>query len=103
METVQRAFVFPMMDTTIILPWPLSARSLTSTYCYISTMSFAGADLLAKLKVLANASKSDLVLAADYVSTTKDGTERLNFTAFYEAHLPAKGISVGKGSGPGKG
>ncbi|MFM2159429.1 MAG: hypothetical protein RLZZ124_1903, partial [Cyanobacteriota bacterium] len=33
----------------------------------------------------------------------KDGTERLNFTAFYEALLEAKGVSLGdSGSGRGK-
>jgi len=43
------------------------------------------------------ASKSDLVRAAGYVSTKKDGTERLNFTAFYEALLEAKGVSLSQG------
>lgn len=33
-----------------------------------------------------------------YVSTKKDGTERLNFTAFYEALLEAKGMNLGTGS-----
>jgi hypothetical protein len=61
-----------------------------------------GADLLAKVKEMGDASKSDLVRACGYVSTKKDGTERLNFTAFYEALLEAKGVSLGEG-GPGKG
>jgi hypothetical protein len=56
-----------------------------------------GADLLAKVKELGDASKSDLVRSAGYVSTKKDGTERLNFTAFYEALLEAKGVSLGEG------
>ena len=30
-----------------------------------------------------------------YVSTKKDGRERLNFTAFYEALLGAKGVKLG--------
>ena len=40
-----------------------------------------------------------------YVSTKKDGGERLNFTAFYEALLEAKGVSLGVGGvgGVGKG
>ncbi len=59
-----------------------------------------GADLLAKVKELGDVSKSDLVRAAGYVSTKKDGSERLNFTAFYEALLEAKGVSLGSsGSG----
>jgi hypothetical protein len=60
-----------------------------------------GADLLAKVKELGDASKSDLVRAAGYVSTKKDGSERLNFTAFYEALLEAKGVSLGDGGGGG--
>ena len=40
------------------------------------------------------------------MSTKKDGSERLNFTAFYEALLGAKGVSLGTdsvGRGTGKG
>jgi hypothetical protein len=66
-------------------------------------MALAGSDLLAKVKELGDASKSDLVRAAGYVSTKKDGSERLNFTAFYEALLEAKGVSLGDGAGKGKG
>ena len=63
-----------------------------------------GSDLLAKVKDLGDASKSDLVRACGYVSTKKDGSERLNFTAFYEALLEAKGLSLGSdGAGKGKG
>jgi hypothetical protein len=51
-----------------------------------------GTELLAKVKELGDASKSDLVRSAGYVSTKKDGTERLNFTAFYEALLEANFI-----------
>ncbi len=66
-------------------------------------MTLTGSDLLAKVKELGDASKSDLVRAAGYVSTKKDGSERLNFTAFYEALLEAKGVSLGYGNGKGKG
>ena len=64
-----------------------------------------GSDLLAKVKELGDVSKSDLVKACGYVSTKKDGGYRLNFTAFYEALLEAKGVSLatGGGSGIGKG
>ena len=44
-----------------------------------------GSDLLTKVKELGDVSKSDLVRSCGYVSTKKDGGERLNFTAFYEA------------------
>lgn len=60
-----------------------------------------GADLLAKVKELGDVSKSDLVRGCGYVSTKKDGTERLNFTAFYEALLEAKGMNLGGGHGRG--
>jgi hypothetical protein len=58
-----------------------------------------GSDLLAKVKELGDASKSELVRSCGYLSTKKDGTERLNFTAFYEALLEAKGVSLGNGAG----
>jgi hypothetical protein len=66
-------------------------------------MALTGSDLLAKIKEQSDASRSDLVRAAGYVSTKKDGSERLNFTAFYEALLEAKGVSLGEGNGNGKG
>ncbi len=64
-----------------------------------------GSDLLTKVKDLGDVSKSDLVRACGYVSTKKDGSERLNFTAFYEAVLEAKGVSLGEtgSAGIGKG
>ena len=63
-----------------------------------------GTDLLAKVKELGDVSKSDLVRSCGYVSSKKDGSERLNFTAFYEALLEAKGVSLGEhGNGKGKG
>jgi hypothetical protein len=62
-----------------------------------------GADLLAKVKEMGDASKSDLVRACGYVSSKKDGSERLNFTAFYEALLNAKGLDFGASTKTGKG
>ncbi len=63
-----------------------------------------GTDLLVKVKALGDASKSALVRECGYVSTKKDGSERLNFTAFYESLLEAKGLSLGSDSaGRGKG
>ncbi len=59
-----------------------------------------GSDLLAKVKELGDAGKSEIVRACGYVSTKKDGSERLNFTAFYEALLEAKGLELG-GAGRG--
>ena len=65
-----------------------------------------GSELLSKVKELGEVSKSELVRECGYVSTKKDGGERINFTAFYEALLGAKGISLGidgGGRGAGKG
>ena len=57
-----------------------------------------GAELLAKVKDLGDVSKTDLATACGYVSKKKDGSNRVNFTAFYEALLNAKGIELGGGS-----
>lgn len=51
-----------------------------------------GGELLAKIKELGDVGKSDLVRACGYFSQRPDGSERLNFTDFYEALLEAKGI-----------
>lgn len=53
-----------------------------------------GDDLIAKVKELGDASKSDIVRSCGYVSTNKDGTERLHFTSFYEALLEASENSL---------
>ena len=64
-----------------------------------------GSDHLKTVKGLGEVSKSDLIRACGYVSNKKNGAERLNFTAFYEALLEAKGVSLGVGGvgGVGKG
>ena len=62
-----------------------------------------GVELLAQVKELGDVSKSELVRGCGYVSTKKDGGERLNFTAFYEALLEAKGLSLSDGGGKGGG
>ena len=64
---------------------------------------FTGRELLAKVKEIGDVSKSELVRECGYVSTKKDGTERLNFTSFYEALLGVKGVSLGtESAGRGK-
>ena len=62
-----------------------------------------GSELLAKVKELGDVGKSEIVRSCGYVSTKKVGTERLNFTAFYEALLEAKGVELGKATTVGKG
>jgi len=66
-------------------------------------MLLSGSELLARVKELGDVSKSDLVRSCGYVSSKKDGAERLNFTAFYEALLEAKGVSLSDGNGKGRG
>ena len=56
-----------------------------------------GTDLLAKVKELGDVSKTELATQCGYVSKKKDGSDRVNFTAFYEALLGAKGIELGGG------
>lgn len=53
-----------------------------------------GPALLAKIKELGDVSKSELVRSCGYYSTKSDGSERLNFTGFYEALLEAKGANI---------
>jgi hypothetical protein len=65
-------------------------------------MTLTGSDLLAKVKELGDASKSDLVRTCGYLSTKTDGSERLNLTAFFEALLEAKGVDL-SGHGKAKG
>ena len=60
-----------------------------------------GPERLAKVKDLGEASNTELVRAPGYVSTKEDGSERLNFTAFYEALLEARGIHLGPARGDG--
>ena len=56
-----------------------------------------GTELLTKVKELGDVSKTDLATQCGYVSKKKDGSDRVNFTAFYEALLGAKGIELGSG------
>ena len=53
-----------------------------------------GAELIARVKELGEVTKAELVRGCGYASTGKDGRERLNMTAFYEALLEAKGVSL---------
>jgi hypothetical protein len=69
------------------------------------TMSepLTGAELIAKVKAMPGASKSELVRACGYVSAKKAGGERLNFTAFYEAMAVAQGAPLPQGDAGGGG
>ena len=85
----------------IMIDIHLQARLVVS-YPMGTNQMLTGTDLLTEVKDLGDASKSDLVKACGYVSTKKDGGERLNFTAFYEALLEAKGVNLSNG-GPAVG
>jgi len=62
-----------------------------------------GTDLLQRIKQLGDAPRAELVRGCGYVSRRKDGGERLNFTAFYEALLEARGMSLGAARRRGSG
>ena len=62
-----------------------------------------GSDLLTKVKELGDVSKTDMAVACGYVSKKKDGSDPVNFTAFYEALLSAKGVELGGTSSVGMG
>ena len=62
-----------------------------------------GAELLTKVKELGDVSKTELATQCGYVSKKKDGSDRVNFTAFYEALLGAKGVELGGNAYVGKG
>ena len=82
-------------------PMPPNVYAERSQMLRISML--VGTELLTKVKELGDVSKSELVRSCGYVSSKKDGAERLNFTAFYEALLEAKGLHFGGGNGGGTG
>ena len=53
-----------------------------------------GDQLLAKLDQLQGLSRSELVRACGYATSSVDGREHLHFTDFYEAVLEAKGVHL---------
>ena len=65
----------------------------------------AGAELLAKVKELGDAPKTELAKGCGYIVTKKDGFEQVKFTKFYEALLEAKGLTFSTNAfgGVGKG
>lgn len=54
----------------------------------------SGPLLLEAVKSNRTLNKTDLVRLCGFVTELEDGTERLNFTAFYEALLLAKGLDI---------
>ena len=54
-----------------------------------------GSELVAKVKELGHLSKTEIAIACGYASKMKDGSDRVDFTAFYTAILDSKGITLG--------
>ena len=78
--------------------------SLELTKSLLPRLVLTGQELLSKVKEMGDAPKTELATACGYVSKKKDGSDRVNFTAFYEALLNAKGIDLGSnGKSVGKG
>ena len=63
----------------------------------------SGPELLAKVKELGDAPKTDLAKGCGYIVTKKDGSEQVKFTQFYEALLEAKGLSFSTNGSSGVG
>ena len=62
-----------------------------------------GAELLAKVKELGDAPKTELAKGCGYIVTKKDGSEQVKFTQIYEALLEAKGLTFATGGSAGIG
>ena len=62
-------------------------------------MPLNGADLLTAVQTMRTLPRAEIVRRCGYVSVSDSGHERLNYTAFFEALLAAKGLHLGhKGS-----
>ncbi|WP_199245322.1 AbrB family transcriptional regulator [[Phormidium] sp. ETS-05] len=69
-----------------------------------SPTTLSGAELLMKVKEMANASKEEKAKACGYYTLTKNGIERVNMMKFLNALIDAEGIELdGKSSGQRRG
>jgi len=61
--------------------------------------ALTGSELLAKVRQLEaeGLGKNEMARQTGYVTTKKDGTEKINRSAFFEALLQAKGVNIGEG------
>jgi len=67
----------------------------------------SGPELLAYIESSDASSKSEMVRGAGFFTVGADGKEKVNFSAFYDAVLEAKGVNMvfsksGSGSGGGR-
>ncbi|ABW33007.1 AbrB family transcriptional regulator [Acaryochloris marina] len=62
-----------------------------------------GKDLIAKVKQLSDYTREEKAKACGYISTDKDGSERIKTIAFLNALLDAEGIDLGSQSPNGNG
>jgi len=60
-------------------------------------MALNGVDLLNAVEQWRSLPKAEIVRRCGYVSAREGGQERLNYTAFFEALLEAKGLHLGNG------
>jgi hypothetical protein len=85
-------------DRTVLQPTtaakPTTAERAPKTLSAVASPAkrLVGKELLDKINAMGDAGKSELVKACGYTSKTPEGGERINFTAFYEALLEAKGV-----------
>ena len=61
-----------------------------------STSTLVGDELLSFVKKNQDMSKTQLAVAAGYVSTTKEGKQRTNLSAMQDALCEAVGINIGR-------
>jgi len=59
-------------------------------------MALIGVDLLQAVDQFRSLPRAEIVRRCGYVSGSGNGPERLNYTAFFEALLEAKGLSLGQ-------
>lgn len=59
-------------------------------------MALIGAELLEAVDAFRQLPRAEIVRRCGYVSSVDHGSERLNYTAFFEALLEAKGFHLGQ-------
>ncbi len=59
-----------------------------------TTKKLTGSDLLAMVREMKDAPKQDIAKACGYYTVKPDGTERYNFTQWYDALLEAQGLEI---------
>jgi len=71
-------------------------------FAWRTLMPLMGAELLQAVDQLKALPKAEIVRRCGYVSASGNGDGRLNYTAFFEALLEAKGLPLGHGRSSGQ-